>query len=653
MLPPPEPFEATRPEPPAAPARPLPGDAPSTLPPADSLPRSAAKAGERQPLLARLTLRQLLTAPFVLLVVMLAATLGALSYFAAREAVDNLSGQLLGETAQRIRDALKHQTEGATAVLDIAFPPGLAPPAVIDEAALPGLRLRFWQATSLQREATNYAFYGGADGRFFGLYRHDDERAELRLRLDTQGPRLIREFRGLNGELGAPRAESRTYDPRQRPWFDIGLKAQQQAWSPVYIDFNNRDLVATLSRPVRDARGSVTGVLATDLPLRNLNVLLHGLALSPNALAYVVEGNGRLIALSRGAHLMTDADGRPARLQAERSADPLVPATYAAVQKLLAAEGPPAAAAAARAAASGIVPAPQAVVVSAPDNSRAQVAYARLHDGDGLDWIVVVAVPQADVLQHALQIFRSTALLAVAASLAALLIGLAVLGALTRELRRLAEAARKVGEGRLDVPVQVHRRDEIGDLARSFAQMQQRLVTDRLTGLSNREAALRRIDERIAQHRRRGDRRPFAVMFVDFNRFKRINDVYGHDVGDNVLKELALRLRSRLRADDTVARYAGDEFLLLLDQVADRRDAEAIRQQLEVAMREPLAALAEVAPDEASAGASFGIAMFPADGADIDTLVKVADTDMYRRKHNGHAATPAPTPAPAPAPPAR
>ncbi|WP_395703640.1 diguanylate cyclase domain-containing protein [Aquabacterium sp.] len=566
--------------------------------------------------LSRLTLRQMLTLPYVSLVLMLAVTIGALSYFAARSAVDGLSGQLLGETAQRISDALQHQVEGAAAVLDTAFPPGLpAPASVADE--LPALRLRFWQATSIQRESNRYAYYGNRQGQFFGLYRHGEDKAELRLRFEGSGPRLIRAFNGIDGALGEPQTENRSFEPRSRPWFAVGLAAAQAVWTPVYIDFNNTDLVATLSRPVRNAQGQAVGVVATDLPLRSVNQLLRGLSLSPNALAYVVEANGQLIGLSRGEPLMTGADGQPARLHASRSAEPLVPPTYAAVQAALA---------------SGAARSNEAIVVRGPDASRAQVAWARLRDEAGLDWIVIVTVPQADVLQHAVQIFQNTAFAAVAASLAALLIGLAILAALTRELRRLAEAAARVGEGLLDAPLQVQRRDEIGDVARSFARMQQRLLTDRLTGLSNREAALRRIDERIAQHRRRGDRRPFAVMFVDFNRFKQINDNYGHDVGDKVLQELAQRLRTRLRVDDTVARYAGDEFLVLLDAVADRRDAEQVRADLERAMREPLAALADVAPGEASAGASFGIAMFPADGADIDTLIKVADQDMYRRK---------------------
>jgi diguanylate cyclase (GGDEF)-like protein len=162
--------------------------------------------------------------------------------------------------------------------------------------------------------------------------------------------------------------------------------------------------------------------------------------------------------------------------------------------------------------------------------------------------------------------------------------------------------------------------------------MQNKLLTDHLTGLSNREAVVRRIEDRIRQQRRRGDARPFVVMFADFNRFKSINDRFGHDVGDRVLQELAQRLRDGVRANDLVARYAGDEFVLLIDTVDNRRDAEAIRSHLDATLRQPLAALHGLAPDEPNEGAAIGLALYPDDGQDVDSLLKRADADMYARK---------------------
>ncbi|MCZ3030515.1 GGDEF domain-containing protein, partial [Acinetobacter baumannii] len=86
------------------------------------------------------------------------------------------------------------------------------------------------------------------------------------------------------------------------------------------------------------------------------------------------------------------------------------------------------------------------------------------------------------------------------------------------------------------------------------------LLTDPLTGLCNRSAILRRIEDRILQQRRRGDRSPFAVLFIDFDHFKAINERFGHAVGDAVLQELGQRLQAGVAPGDLVARYASDEF---------------------------------------------------------------------------------------------
>ena len=275
---------------------------------------------------------------------------------------------------------------------------------------------------------------------------------------------------------------------------------------------------------------------------------------------------------------------------------------------------------------------PRTGAFETPDGETVQVGYARLRDDAGLDWQIMVAVPRKDFLHRVIDNFRTTVGLALLACIGVVMIGLGVLATVTRELRQLADAARRVGDGEPGPLLAVTRRDELGELARSFTDMQHKLLTDQLTGLANREAVVRRLEDRIRQHRRRGDSRPLAVLFADANRFKRINDRFGHDVGDLVLQELAARLLAGVRSPDLVARYGGDEFVVLLDAVDKRRDAEHIRLQLEARLRQPLAALNGLAPDEPHDGAAIGLAMYPEDGQDIDTLIKRADADMYARK---------------------
>ena len=567
-------------------------------------------------LLSRLPLRALLTLPYVALVLGTAIVIGILSYGAGRDAVDNLSGQLLTETVHRIEQAVEGHVSGSEAVLEVAFPKGIpAPESISDE--LPSLRTRFWLATTVHRDPNNYAYYGDRDGRFIGLWRSSETDAELRLRTVGEGPRSLYHYTGIAGPLGAPDVEQRIFEPRERPWYKAGAANTIQTWTSIYVDFKLHELVATRARRVNDRTGAFKGVVATDLSLRQVTSFLQRLALSSNGVAMVLEKDGNLIGVSRGAHMQTKADGTAVRLNAAQSTDSLVTATYAAVRGLADAAGD------AR---------PHTTVFTDTHGNPVQVGYARLTDDAGLDWLIMVAVPRQDFLHGIIDNFQHTVLLAALAAVVVMLTGMLVLATVTRELRQLAAAARRVGEGSTAPLAESHRKDELGDLARSFADMQRRLLTDPLTGLANREALIRRVEDRIVQQRRRGDPRPFGVLFIDINHFKTINDEFGHDIGDAVLRELGRRLNAAVRAEDLVARFAGDEFLVLLDSIDRREDAERVCANLEEVLRHPLAVLTGSATLAPALGAAIGVAIYPDDGQDVDTLIRHADQQMYQRK---------------------
>ncbi len=558
----------------------------------------------------------MLVVPYVLLILVLAGVIGALSYHSGRNAIDTWSDQLLVETVERIKQAVDRHVAGSAAVLEAAFPRGVAAPVSIEDD-FDLLRTRFWLATSVHREPNNYAYYGDRQGRFFGLMRFSESEAELRLRLHGDGPRSIYRFAGIAGDLGEPALEERIFDPRQRPWFAAGQSSSLHTWTSIYIDFKTSELVATRARRVNNNAGEFEGVVATDLPLHQVNAFLKKLSLSENSVAVVVENDGNLIGVSRGPHLKSLANGGNERLHAGDSPEQMVAATYQAVAGFVA---------------SNYANVSRTAVFAGPDGQPVQVGYSRLRDTAGLDWIVMVAVPRDDFQHEVETSFRTSIYLGIFAAICVVALGLGVLSIIARELCALANAAKRVGEGDLETPIFSNRTDEIGQLANCFTEMQARLLTDKLTGVGNREAIIRRIEERIVQHRRRGDARPFVVLFADFNQFKHVNDRFGHDVGDRVLREFAVRIRNTVRSQDMVARYAGDEFIVLLDSVESRNDGEAVRRHLETSLKEPLKSLEDVADDTTTAGAAIGMAVYPDDGLDVDTLIKAADTDMYRRK---------------------
>jgi diguanylate cyclase (GGDEF)-like protein len=155
---------------------------------------------------------------------------------------------------------------------------------------------------------------------------------------------------------------------------------------------------------------------------------------------------------------------------------------------------------------------------------------------------------------------------------------------------------------------------------------------DPLTGLPNRALLADRFSQMIVQAKRRDH--PLAVLFIDLDEFKMVNDTLGHAGGDALLKEAAVRLQSAVRSGDTVARISGDEFAIVLADLARQEDAALVAQKV----IERLSAAVEIHGKEVFITASVGIAAFPADGADAETLIGAADAAMYRAKQSGRNA---------------
>jgi diguanylate cyclase (GGDEF)-like protein len=148
-----------------------------------------------------------------------------------------------------------------------------------------------------------------------------------------------------------------------------------------------------------------------------------------------------------------------------------------------------------------------------------------------------------------------------------------------------------------------------------------------LTGLPNRMLFKDRLEHGIAQAKRH--RWILAVMFVDLDNFKSINDTYGHEAGDAVLKTVATRLAHTTRNDDTVSRFGGDEFLYLLTPLHDPGDVAIIAAKIHEAIRAPCDVRAGDVTVHPSLEASIGIAVFPNDGATAAALIAHADDAMY------------------------
>jgi len=277
-------------------------------------------------------------------------------------------------------------------------------------------------------------------------------------------------------------------------------------------------------------------------------------------------------------------------------------------------------------------------------------AFVRLatNAGNRESFVVLgLAQPEEYVLKESSRLGERIIQVVIFASLLAVLIATIASRALTSSLKRINLAVQQFARERKNAPLPVQRQDELGQLARSFVQMQEEIVEhleelsrsrnalehlarhDPLTGLPNRRVFFERLEHALAAARRSA--KPLAVLFVDLDHFKQLNDSLGHSIGDRVLQAVTNLLRSATRESDTVARLGGDEFVILIEQLDDPGRVVAVLHKLHERFQLPML----LDGHEVKVQASMGVSLFPRDGDDIESLVQQADRAMYVAKNAG------------------
>jgi diguanylate cyclase (GGDEF)-like protein len=270
----------------------------------------------------------------------------------------------------------------------------------------------------------------------------------------------------------------------------------------------------------------------------------------------------------------------------------------------------------------------------------ALLSYKRLRTAN---WIVGSVYPLGEALMPFIDMrFKSLIASAAVAVVAGLLGWLTVLR-LLRPLRALRRHVADLAAGGTDISVfNVGRRDEFGDLSRAFyglsrqrAQAEAALAalarTDVLTGLHNRRMFEETFNVAIARARR--THTLLALAYLDIDHFKHINDTLGHGMGDRVLVEFAARLKDAVRATDTVARLAGDEFVVIFENLTDPRLPEVMGEKILAAMRPPFA----LGDASLAISASVGIAIGAVQDATMEHFLSTADAALYEAKEAGRA----------------
>jgi len=559
------------------------------------------------------SIRTLFIIPLVVLIVILAAVIIGISYYNGQRAVNNIGTQFHQEISVRIQQHIHHFLQAPHFINQLN--------AKLDTHDFEHLAQQFQHQINVSE--VPYIFYGDEQGHFIGVQRMADKTV-LKIRDAKTTPlRRIYVINAMGQVIQEIKDKASQYDPRSRPWYQQAKQVGKATWSHIYISAHRNVLQVTPVMPVYDEVGKLRGVFGANFILSEISNFLNSLKIGQTGQAFIMDSSGQLVAASINTPLAIGGP-KPHPLNAISSQNPVI---QSIAQHIIQQWG----------SISDFSKQQRDLLLKRGEQTTQLSLY---EDGRGIHWIIAVTIPDADFTDEIKSNTVSSLILSLLAVLVAIMVGIVVTRQVTKPILLLNQHVKELTKSDWKtwaLTTDVQRHDEIGELAVSFLVMAQQLVNllgsleykalhDALTGLPNRTLLSKRLNKAIQVASDK--QQPLALLMIDLNGFKEINDTLGHGMGDLLLCEIAKRLPAYVRADDTFARLGGDEFAVVLPN-ADLVQAKQMTAQLLEAISEPF----EVGERLLRVSASAGIVTYPEHGTDKDTLLQHSDVAMYLAKH--------------------
>ncbi len=432
-------------------------------------------------------LRTVLVVPFVVQLAVTVSLVGYISFRHSQATVRDLSSQLRAEISARIQQQLLSYVEIPHAINRINASALLN--GDLDVANGEGFN-QLWEQAKIYPN-TNLIYCGlEADGSLVGVGRREGDQ-EPQLQIYNQSTNYFGYYYALNSSTGERTFLKgrllKRYDARQRPWYIAAKEKERATWGPIHLDFDSLLPTLSASYPVYEPGSrQVLGVCATDFVLpKEMSEFLRSLKVGQSGQTFIMDRSGNLVATSTDEEIVEVIDDKDFRYRAATdSSDPLIrgTATYLKANSL-----------------GGLARIHQSQQLEFDlDGERQFVQVVPFDDNRGIDWLIVVVIPEADFMGRIQEGARQTAILYFVAMLVAITIGALTAQWITRPISRLNEAAKKIALGHWHESVDVQSTHELSGLAQSFNQMASQLQ-DSFTVLEARNADLEATKNQLAE----------------------------------------------------------------------------------------------------------------------------------------------------------
>lgn len=573
----------------------------------------------------KVSLPVFLVVPFLLQIFVTVGIIGWLSLQNGQTAVNEVTSELRNGISTHIQDQLNSY---------IAIPPLMN--QITANAIASGqiglnneqvLGRNFWKQI-LTFPNTTFHYIGTTNGEFYTARRLASGEVQVGLANQATNQQINYFTPDQNGDrLKLAEIIPNRFDPRTRPWYKAAVKAGRPTWTKIYRHFVTKGLTISATQPIYSQQGDLLGVVSTDFVFLQVNQFLRSLKIGKSGQTFIMEKTGELISTSTDDPTFNIRGQVTDHILAQNSKNDVI-----------------------RFAAQQIIKDQQSLKISTKTEIEFEVKGVKyfaqvspLTDQFGIDWLIVVILPEADFMEKIQQNTQTTIIIcAIAIGLSAL-IGIYVARQITKPILKLANAVSNLANQEDGVIIPEEGIEELQILAKSFNTMSSQLEStfidlhhsayhDSLTNLPNRSAFLFSLENRISRRQVEPDYL-FALLFLDLDRFKLVNDSLGHLIGDLLLVNVAKRLESCLRKTDMLSRFGGDEFIILLHEIPHIDFAKQFAERLQKVLSQPF----ELDGNQIYTSASIGIVSPLNSTGSPQDLLRDADIALYQAKQDGKA----------------